>query len=69
MQDEHGTTDEPTPDELCVHVEMGADMTGGFYFLAEEPPKAVGMCHDCITWCRDNFDPSFKTWNDHVSAA
>jgi hypothetical protein len=32
----------PMPDELCPHVEMGADMAGGFVFVAENPRIAVG---------------------------
>lgn len=46
----------PIPDELCYHVELGAEMTGGWVFAAENPPKAVGMCHECCVWCRENLE-------------
>jgi len=48
---------DPIPDELCPHVELGAEMTGGWYFAVHEPPIAVGMCHECIAWCHEHFDP------------
>ena len=48
--------DDPIPDELCKHVELGVEMTGGWYFAAHEPPIVVGMFHECIVWCRTHFD-------------
>lgn len=59
---------EPVPDELCPHVELGAEMTGGWYFAAEEPPRAVGMCHECIVWCRKHFDPNGQMpWEEYAA--
>lgn len=39
------------PDELCPHVEIGAEMVGGFVFAAETPPREVGMCKECLDRC------------------
>lgn len=58
----------PIPDELCKHVELGAEMTGGWYFAAHEPPIAVGMCHECILWCREHLDLGIK-WADYAAQA
>jgi len=46
----------PVPDELCEHVELGAEMAGGIVFTAETPIKSVGMCQPCLDWCKSNFD-------------
>lgn len=60
---------EPVPDELCLHVELGEEMTGGWYFAAEDPPKAVGMCHECVVWCKENFDPlGQESWTDYAES-
>ena len=57
-------TNEPIPDELCHHVEMGAaEMTGGVFFAAHEPPIAVGMCHECVVWCNSWIDHP-ATWDE-----
>jgi len=55
---------EPTPDEVCSHVALGVEMTGGWLFAANDPPIAVGMCHECILWCRDHLSKglSFDKW-------
>lgn len=58
-------TDEPIPDELCVHVELGAEMTGGWFFAADDPPKAVGMCHECIVWCQAHLLPG-TPWAEYA---
>jgi hypothetical protein len=58
---------DPTPDEFCPHIEAGAEMTGGWYFTARTPPVAVGMCHDCIVWCKQNFDAQGQqSWDEYV---
>ena len=46
----------PIPDELCPHVEIGAQMVGGFVFAAEQPEVKVGMCQECLDRCRFVFD-------------
>jgi hypothetical protein len=56
---------DPTPDEFCLHVEAGAEMTGGWYFAARVPPVAVGMCHDCIVWCQRHFEGQ-QSWDQYV---
>lgn len=53
----------PTPDELCPHVQAGAEMTGGWVFAANDPPIAVGMCHNCVTWCREHLSTP-TAWRD-----
>jgi hypothetical protein len=57
---------DPIPDEYCPHVETKeAEMTGGWYFAANSPPKAVGMCHECIVWCREHLSPDGRmSWRD-----
>jgi len=50
----HGNA--PVPDELCEHVELGAEIAGGVVFTAETPIKSVGMCQLCLDWCGSNFD-------------
>lgn len=57
---------DPTPDELCTHVQMGVEMTGGWYFAAEDPPKAVGMCHECIVWCHEHLEPG-TPWAEYAA--
>jgi len=56
---------DPTPDEFCPHIDAGAEMTGGWYFAARVPPVAVGMCHDCIVWCKQNLE-SPQAWDDYT---
>lgn len=46
----------PVPDELCDHVQLGAEMVGGVVFTAETPIRSVGMCAECVTWCQANFE-------------
>lgn len=50
------TSLEITPDELCEHVQLGAEMVGGFLFEAETPGITVGMCQTCLDWCVATFD-------------
>lgn len=57
------------PDELCEHVEMGAEMVGGVIFKAETPPKTVGMCQECVTWCNSNFDNPQPLLSEDARAA
>ena len=58
---------EPVPDEYCPHIENGAEMTGGWYFAARNPPVAVGMCHNCIVWCRTHFDADGQmSWDEYT---
>lgn len=45
----------PMPDELCPHVELGADMVGGFVFKAQSPEVSVGMCAVCLAICQAEF--------------
>lgn len=59
---------EPTPDEYCPHVMSNiAEMTGGWFFAADTPPKAVGMCHECIEWCKSNLSPAVK-WDEYIAS-
>lgn len=44
------------PDELCPHVEIGAEMAGGVLFTTENPPIAVGMCAKCLSGSREAFE-------------
>lgn len=62
------TINDPVPDELCPHVERGsAVMTGGWYFAARVPPVAVGMCHECVVWCKQNLSTeSQQLYSDYV---
>ena len=58
---------DPKPDEFCPHVDAGAEMTGGWYFAARVPPVAVGMCHECIVWCKQNLSTEGRqSWDEHV---
>jgi ferredoxin len=45
----------PVPDELCPHVELGAEMVGGFVFDAESPQVSIGMCEVCLAICQAEF--------------
>ena len=56
---------DPIPNEFCPHVQAGAEMTGGWYFAAETPPRAVGMCHECIEWCKLNLSAA-PTWTQYM---
>ena len=58
---------DPTPDEYCPHVEQGTEMTGGWYFAVRVPPVTVGMCHDCIVWCQENFNKQGQqSWGEYI---
>lgn len=55
----------PTPDELCAHVELGAEQVGGFFFTVES--LTVGMCQGCLDWCLLNFENPI-TWKEFQNA-
>lgn len=50
-----GRIENPVPDELCPHVELGEEMVGGFVFDAENPKVSVGMCALCLAICQAEF--------------